>query len=95
MVVSFIIKCTFSSGFQSNMKNMLPIVTFQAVKTSLPPTFSFLLVYVVCKLGNDSQTAVQLLEKMSGTEVEDIMVKDITGGLMAWVNKIDPSFPKY
>ncbi|XP_060790275.1 adenylyltransferase and sulfurtransferase MOCS3 isoform X2 [Neoarius graeffei] len=52
-------------------------------------------VYVVCKLGNDSQTAVQLLEMMSGTELEDITVKDITGGLMAWANKIDPSFPKY
>ncbi|NP_001188115.1 adenylyltransferase and sulfurtransferase MOCS3 [Ictalurus punctatus] len=52
-------------------------------------------VYVVCKLGNDSQTAVQLLEKMSGTELENITVKDITGGLMAWANKIDPSFPKY
>lgn len=55
----------------------------------------FLLVYVVCKLGNDSQMAVQLLEQMSGTELERITVKDITGGLMAWANKIDPSFPKY
>ncbi|MCJ8736869.1 hypothetical protein PDJAM_G00017210 [Pangasius djambal] len=52
-------------------------------------------VYVVCKLGNDSQKAVQLLEKMSGTELEHITVKDIIGGLMAWANKIDPSFPKY
>nr|ADO27867.1 adenylyltransferase and sulfurtransferase mocs3 [Ictalurus furcatus] len=52
-------------------------------------------VYVVCKLGNDSQTAVQLLEMMSGTELENITVKDITRGLMAWANKIDPSFPKY
>ncbi|MCI4382672.1 hypothetical protein PGIGA_G00017370 [Pangasianodon gigas] len=52
-------------------------------------------VYVVCKLGNDSQKAVQLLEKMSGTELERITVKDIIGGLMAWANKIDPSFPKY
>ncbi|TSO25234.1 Adenylyltransferase and sulfurtransferase MOCS3 [Bagarius yarrelli] len=52
-------------------------------------------VYIVCKLGNDSQKAVQLLEKMSGTEIEHITVKDISGGLMAWANKIDPSFPKY
>lgn len=62
---------------------------------SLLPPFSFLLVYVVCKLGNDSQKAVQLLEKMSGTEIENIIVKDITGGLMAWANKIDPYFAKY
>ncbi|XP_058605742.1 adenylyltransferase and sulfurtransferase MOCS3 [Onychostoma macrolepis] len=52
-------------------------------------------VFVVCKLGNDSQKAVQLLEKMSGQEIELITVKDVTGGLMAWANKIDPSFPQY
>ncbi|XP_026141147.1 adenylyltransferase and sulfurtransferase MOCS3 isoform X2 [Carassius auratus] len=52
-------------------------------------------VFVVCKLGNDSQKAVQLLEKMSGEEVDQIAVKDVVGGLMAWANKIDPSFPQY
>ncbi|KAI2654731.1 Adenylyltransferase and sulfurtransferase MOCS3 [Labeo rohita] len=52
-------------------------------------------VFVVCKLGNDSQKAVQLLEKMSGQEIEQITVKDVTGGLMAWAKKIDPSFPQY
>uniref|UniRef100_A0A8B9HII8 Adenylyltransferase and sulfurtransferase MOCS3 n=1 Tax=Astyanax mexicanus TaxID=7994 RepID=A0A8B9HII8_ASTMX len=52
-------------------------------------------VFVVCKLGNDSQKAVQILEEMSGSEVEQITVKDISGGLMAWANKIDPSFPQY
>ncbi|XP_016097640.1 adenylyltransferase and sulfurtransferase MOCS3 [Sinocyclocheilus grahami] len=52
-------------------------------------------VFVVCKLGNDSQKAVQLLEKMSGQEIEQITVKDVSGGLMAWANKIDPSFPQY
>lgn len=52
-------------------------------------------VFVVCKLGNDSQKAVQLLEKISGQEIEQITVKDVIGGLMAWANKIDPSFPQY
>ncbi|XP_073683528.1 adenylyltransferase and sulfurtransferase MOCS3 [Garra rufa] len=52
-------------------------------------------VFVVCKLGNDSQKAVQLLEKMSGQEIEQISVKDVVGGLMAWANKIDPAFPQY
>uniref|UniRef100_A0A671QHG4 Adenylyltransferase and sulfurtransferase MOCS3 n=1 Tax=Sinocyclocheilus anshuiensis TaxID=1608454 RepID=A0A671QHG4_9TELE len=54
-----------------------------------------LVVFVVCKLGNDSQKAVQLLEKMSGQEIEQVTVKDVSGGLMAWANKIDPSFPQY
>uniref|UniRef100_A0A1A7XHZ0 Adenylyltransferase and sulfurtransferase MOCS3 n=1 Tax=Iconisemion striatum TaxID=60296 RepID=A0A1A7XHZ0_9TELE len=52
-------------------------------------------VYVICKLGNDSQKAVQVLEKMSGSEVESIAVKDICGGLMAWAMNIDPKFPQY
>ncbi|KAM7403872.1 hypothetical protein PAMA_004343 [Pampus argenteus] len=52
-------------------------------------------VYVICKLGNDSQKAVQVLEKMSGSEVDSIRVKDIRGGLMAWAQKIDPTFPQY
>uniref|UniRef100_A0A8C1UCA3 Adenylyltransferase and sulfurtransferase MOCS3 n=1 Tax=Cyprinus carpio TaxID=7962 RepID=A0A8C1UCA3_CYPCA len=52
-------------------------------------------VFVVCKLGNDSQKAVQLLEKMSGLEIEQIAVKDVIGGLMAWAKRIDPTFPQY
>ncbi|XP_040916747.1 adenylyltransferase and sulfurtransferase MOCS3 [Toxotes jaculatrix] len=52
-------------------------------------------VYVICKLGNDSQKAVQVLEKMSGSEVDSITVKDICGGLMAWAQRIDPTFPQY
>ncbi|KAK5857179.1 hypothetical protein PBY51_010438 [Eleginops maclovinus] len=52
-------------------------------------------VYIICKLGNDSQKAVQVMEKMSGSEVESITVKDISGGLMAWAKRIDPTFPQY
>ncbi|XP_032403997.1 adenylyltransferase and sulfurtransferase MOCS3 [Xiphophorus hellerii] len=52
-------------------------------------------VYVICKLGNDSQKAVQVLEKMSGSELDSITVKDICGGLMAWATKIDTRFPQY
>ncbi|XP_037341825.2 adenylyltransferase and sulfurtransferase MOCS3 [Pungitius pungitius] len=52
-------------------------------------------VYVICKLGNDSQKAVQLVEKMSGSEVDSVSVKDISGGLMAWAKRIDPTFPQY
>ncbi|XP_033860391.3 adenylyltransferase and sulfurtransferase MOCS3 [Acipenser ruthenus] len=52
-------------------------------------------VYVICKLGNDSQKAVQILQMMSGTELHSVLVKDIQGGLMAWARKIDPTFPQY
>ncbi|XP_074867418.1 adenylyltransferase and sulfurtransferase MOCS3 [Carettochelys insculpta] len=52
-------------------------------------------VYVVCKLGNDSQKAVRVLQELSGRELGSILAKDIRGGLMAWASKIDPSFPQY
>ncbi|KAI9278210.1 adenylyltransferase [Phascolomyces articulosus] len=47
-------------------------------------------VYVVCRLGNDSQLAVQMLQK------NGIMnVRDIAGGLYKWATDIDTSFPIY
>lgn len=52
-------------------------------------------VFVICKLGNFSQKAVQILEQMSGSEVDCITVKDICGGLMAWASKVDLTFPQY
>lgn len=52
-------------------------------------------VFVICKLGNDSQKAVKVLESLSGSELDNISVKDISGGLMAWARKIDQTFPQY
>uniref|UniRef100_A0A3B4A9H0 Adenylyltransferase and sulfurtransferase MOCS3 n=1 Tax=Periophthalmus magnuspinnatus TaxID=409849 RepID=A0A3B4A9H0_9GOBI len=52
-------------------------------------------VFVICKMGNFSQKAVKVLEEMSGSEVDQITVKDICGGLMAWANIVDPTFPQY
>ena len=48
--------------------------------------------YVVCRRGNDSQVAVQLLREHLPAEV---LVKDIAGGLCAWSENIDPDFPVY
>ncbi|XP_020635168.3 adenylyltransferase and sulfurtransferase MOCS3 [Pogona vitticeps] len=52
-------------------------------------------VYVVCKLGNDSQKAVRILQRLSHDGLGLISVKDIKGGLMAWASKIDQEFPQY
>ncbi|NWT84099.1 MOCS3 sulfurtransferase, partial [Lanius ludovicianus] len=56
--------------------------------TSLP-------VYVVCKLGNDSQKAVKILQELPAKEFGSVLAKDIKGGLMAWATKIDLTFPQY
>ncbi|XP_032681865.1 adenylyltransferase and sulfurtransferase MOCS3 [Odontomachus brunneus] len=49
--------------------------------------------YFLCRRGNDSQKAVQCLKKVF-TE-DTLSIRDIIGGIHAWSNKIDPSFPKY
>ncbi|GAB4849678.1 Adenylyltransferase and sulfurtransferase MOCS3 [Ancistrocladus abbreviatus] len=46
--------------------------------------------YVVCRRGNDSQRAVQLLHKMGFSSAMDIV-----GGLEAWAQEVDPTFPAY
>ncbi|OIW04241.1 hypothetical protein TanjilG_00801 [Lupinus angustifolius] len=46
--------------------------------------------YVVCRRGNDSQRAVQSLQKLGFT-----YAKDIVGGLESWAHNVDPNFPTY
>ncbi|XP_036605184.1 adenylyltransferase and sulfurtransferase MOCS3 [Trichosurus vulpecula] len=52
-------------------------------------------IYVICKLGNDSQKAVKVLQSLSIKELDSFLARDIVGGLMAWATKIDPTFPQY
>ncbi|XP_014481121.1 PREDICTED: adenylyltransferase and sulfurtransferase MOCS3 [Dinoponera quadriceps] len=49
--------------------------------------------YLLCRRGNDSQRAVRCLKKVFAENARSI--KDIIGGIHAWSNKIDSSFPKY
>ncbi|KAI0833755.1 hypothetical protein BC628DRAFT_1307797 [Trametes gibbosa] len=48
-------------------------------------------VYVVCRLGNDSQLAVDALQSVGWAGV----VKDLVGGLRAWAKDVDDGFPVY
>ncbi|XP_061044283.1 adenylyltransferase and sulfurtransferase MOCS3-like [Eubalaena glacialis] len=50
-------------------------------------------IYVICKLSNDSQKAVKILQ--SWTDLDSLTVRDVVGGLMAWAAKIDGMFPQY
>ncbi|KAH9933670.1 uncharacterized protein BXZ73DRAFT_46213 [Epithele typhae] len=48
-------------------------------------------VYVVCRLGNDSQLATDALREAGRTGA----VKDLIGGLQAWTRDVDTNFPVY
>jgi len=52
--------------------------------------FVLWIVYVVCRRGNQSQRAVQLL-RLHGFENS----RDIIGGMARWAIDVDPSFPVY
>ena len=47
--------------------------------------------YIVCKLGNDSQIAAESLRRVAG----NLIIKDIIGGIRAWSSQVDPQFPVY
>ena len=58
--------------------------------------------YVVCKMGNESQNAVQHIinllsdDKSAKDDVENkTSVRDLIGGLYAWSRRIDKDFPTY
>ncbi|KAK0480267.1 hypothetical protein IW261DRAFT_122926 [Armillaria novae-zelandiae] len=48
-------------------------------------------IYVVCRLGNDSQIAADALRSVDSS----VTVKDVIGGLRAWARDIDTTFPVY
>ena len=52
-------------------------------------------VYVVCRLGNDSQIAVKKLKELGLDREGQRVVADIRGGFRAWKEQIDPEWPEY
>lgn len=52
-------------------------------------------VYVVCRLGNDSQIAVKKLKELGLDRGGERYVGDIKGGFHAWREQVDPEWPEY
>ena len=50
-------------------------------------------IYVVCRRGLDSQEAVEKLKEMGLDKGGKRKIVDIAGGLKAWKEQVDPSFP--
>ncbi|KAI0312316.1 hypothetical protein OF83DRAFT_1176751 [Amylostereum chailletii] len=76
----------------------VPLQEFAANPTSCLPasTGSSTDVYVVCRLGNDSQVAADALRAArTATNENGGVVKDLVGGLRAWARDVDPDFPVY
>jgi len=52
-------------------------------------------IYVVCRLGNDSQVAVKRLKELGLDRGGQRFIGDIRGGLHAWRRQVDPEWPEY
>lgn len=52
-------------------------------------------IYVVCRLGNDSQVAVKKLKELGLDRGGERFIGDIRGGFRAWREEVDPDWPEY
>lgn len=52
-------------------------------------------IYVVCRLGNDSQIAVQKMKDLGLDRNGQRFIGDIRGGFRAWREQVDPEWPQY
>lgn len=52
-------------------------------------------IYVVCRLGNDSQIAVKKLKELGLDLGGERFIGDIRGGLRGWREEVDPGWPEY
>ncbi|EDV23657.1 uncharacterized protein TRIADDRAFT_50356 [Trichoplax adhaerens] len=52
-------------------------------------------IYVVCHHGNDSQKAIKRLQEIISDWEQNIIYKDIEGGLDYWAKIVDNEFPEY
>lgn len=50
-------------------------------------------IYVICRVGNDSQLTVKKLKELGFDEGGKRYIGDVEGGLKAWKKDIDPSLP--
>ncbi|KAL6606715.1 hypothetical protein ACP70R_042368 [Stipagrostis hirtigluma subsp. patula] len=76
----------------SALEEKLPMLQTVLLKDSREASASDKMspLYVVCRRGNDSQRAVQLLRERGF-----LSAKDIIGGLQSWARDVDPDFPVY
>jgi len=75
-----------------------PIVNFEKETRPewLPPDVSdSASIYVVCRLGNDSQVVAKKLKEAGLDRSGKRYIGDIQGGLKAWRDQVDSSWPDY
>lgn len=90
------INIPISQILQSKVPNTDSEKTLQSI---LPPEVvsidSIDPIYFVCRMGNDSQLAVQKLKELGLDQDGKRFIGDLRGGLKAWKAEVDPEWPEY
>ncbi|APA06540.1 hypothetical protein sscle_02g013100 [Sclerotinia sclerotiorum 1980 UF-70] len=81
----------------------IPFSSFQGSKGSSDHPLSTLTenlnpktpIYVVCRLGNDSQIVTKKMKDLGLDQKGDRYIGDIKGGLRSWKEQVDGSWPEY
>jgi adenylyltransferase/sulfurtransferase len=85
----------FSETVCSGYETQEQINSFVTKVQGLTITDPIAPLYVVCRLGNDSQVVVKRLKELGFDDNGQRWVGDIKGGLRAWTNEVDQDFPDY
>ncbi|KAJ3744214.1 hypothetical protein DFH05DRAFT_1535507 [Lentinula detonsa] len=75
--------------------NHVPLSDIVANPASFLPPHPNTPMYIICRLGNDSQIAAEALRGLRENDGQNMIVKDVIGGLRAWSKEVDPRFPVY
>jgi adenylyltransferase/sulfurtransferase len=62
-------------------------------KDWLPDASSDTSIYLICRLGSDSQVALEMMQKSGLSNGGRRLIKDIKGGFSAWRNEVDREWP--
>lgn len=81
-----------SSALNIPLKQISKPENLATIRTSLADKAANTII-CVCRRGNDSQLAVRALAE--AFKDEDVVIKDVVGGLTAWAKRIDCTMPIY
>ncbi|CAK7565593.1 MAG: hypothetical protein SEPTF4163_003513 [Sporothrix epigloea] len=76
-----------TSSLSSPQDNKMPAWLPDGMAADIAP------IYLVCRVGNDSQVVARQLKSMGVDQQGTRFVGDIMGGLLAWKKEIDSTFP--
>ena len=79
------------AGFDDQKMSDIPLNVLVTNPKEFLPSDPNVNIYIVCRLGNDSQIAAEALRSIDKREV----IQDIIGGLKAWARDVDDNFPIY